>query len=185
MTAGRGLLAAIGLALAAAVLVLGSLLSARTEGAIAGVTAALPSPGQQTCLPPPGWATRPLAAGESLAALAESYRLPLGELLSANCLPEADLAPGRLVYLPESTPTPPAACGPPPDWVLTFTGSTDDLGGLAATFGLSEQELRQANCLEAGAVLRAGHRLYLPATPTATASPASTQAELLAPSATP
>jgi LysM repeat protein len=184
LTLGRGLLLSIGLSLAAAVLVLASLLSAGTEGVIAGVTPRAASPQPNSCQPPAGWAARPLAAGESLAELAASYGLPLGELLAANCLTETTPDPGQLLFLPASTPTPAAACGPPAGWVLTIPGPSDDLGQLAASFGVSEQDLRQANCLEPGTPLHAGQRLYLPATPTASVAPATPPIELATPSAT-
>jgi len=74
--------------------------------------------------------------------------------------------------LPSSTPTATLACQPPSGWILYKVQTGDTIEELANRFGLSKEQIREANCLVSDRILP-DTELYLPAetpTPTATAT---------------
>lgn len=62
---------------------------------------------------------------------------------------------------PTAAPSP-QACGPPAGWVTYTVRSGDTLGRLSRAYGISVEQLRQANCLPGSNLIVAGQQLYVP-----------------------
>ncbi|NOH13705.1 MAG: LysM peptidoglycan-binding domain-containing protein [Chloroflexi bacterium] len=83
-----------------------------------------------------------------------------------------------------------ANCGPPDGWVLYSIQEGDTLDSLAAEYGISDNDLQQANCLGDSIVLVADQSVYVPPPPTATvtatstAEPTATETPLASPTIT-
>jgi len=84
--------------------------------------------------------------------------------------PPVTLPPGAATFTPSpsSTNTPTLtltfilpSCQPPPDWVSIVVAPGETLAGLAQTYGVTVEELAQANCLIVN-TLPAGSILYVP-----------------------
>ncbi len=90
----------------------------------------------------------------------------------------ATLASGFRPFLPTTDLTR-QACPQPEGWVVYLYKSTDSLALLGNYYGLSPQELLDANCLTSPAQLSAGDRVFVPGatitpTPTITFTPTAT-----------
>ncbi len=79
----------------------------------------------ETCNVPSGWVKYIVKPGDTLAILAEKHRSTVGLLMQANCLGDAQIIPGRELFLPpmpvqEPTPRPGMPVSPehhaPPGW---------------------------------------------------------------------
>jgi hypothetical protein len=157
------------LAILAPAIVIGSVFAARAESNLVHQASASgrsggPS-GSVDCSPPTGWVPIQAQPGDSLARLAAGAGLSLETLEAANCLGR-EIQPGDFVYLPgtpESSPTP---CGPPSDWVLRRVADDEGLQDLALELGITETELRAANCLGPFTSVFSGVRIYVPPSPT-------------------
>ncbi len=167
------------LALLAPAIVIGSVLAARAETSLAHQPSfGVDSSRAVNCAPPAGWVPVQAQPGDSLSRLAAQAGTSLETLETANCLGR-EIQPGDFVYLPatpsSSSPTP---CGPPSDWVLQQVSEDMGFQELAQELGVSEAELREANCLGPFTTISNGVRIYVPLTatpsPTATPRPTST-----------
>ncbi len=129
-----------------------------------------PSP---ACPPPGGWQPYVVREGDSLHVLAWQRGTTTYALLQANCLAEATLVAGQVLYLPplpgapRPTPTlrplPAVPCGQPPaSWRPYVVRRGDTLSDLAIRYGTTVPAIMSANCL-ASTTIYAGQRLYLPA----------------------
>lgn len=134
----------------------------------------LPSP-PPACLPPAGWQPYVVREGDSLHVLAWQRGTTTYAVLQANCLTEATLVAGQVLYLPPlpgaprptATPRslPAVPCGQPPaSWRPYVVRRGDTLSDLAIRYGTTVPAILSANCL-ASTTIYAGQRLYLPAQP--------------------
>jgi LysM repeat protein len=161
---------------------------------------ATPTP---TCKDTPSeWVVHEVMAGELLPAIAEFYGIPLQVLRDGNCLSSDSLPPGSFLYVPRArilptgtpTPTPPTptatqqkpkkpqgsvsrCSGPPKGWIAYKVRRGDNLFRIALAYGLSDEELAYANCLESS-IIHVGQIIYVPSypsrTPKRTATPRPT-----------
>lgn len=131
-----------------------------------------------TCPAPPGWVPYRVKQAETMASLAGIVGVSEEELRRNNCI-EGELNVGETLFLPVVDLAPsPSACGPPPGWKLRTIEAGVTVADIAQQYGIREEVLRRANCLEVVAQVETGLRIYLPATPAAS----DTEVE---PSATP
>jgi LysM repeat protein len=170
------------LAVLAPAIVIGSVFAARAESALPHQASfGVDSSRALNCSPPAGWVPVQAQPGDSLSRLASQAGISLETVETANCLGR-EVQPGDFVYLPatpsSSSPTP---CGPASNWVLQQVPSGTTFQELAKALGVSEAELRAANCLGPFTTIQDGVRLYVPPTatplPTATPRPTSTPTE--------
>jgi hypothetical protein len=171
------------LALLAPAFVIGGVLAARAETNLAHQPSfGVNSSRAVNCAPPAGWVPVEAQPGDSLARLAARSGMSLETLGTANCLGR-EIQPGDFVYLPatpsSSSPTP---CGPPSNWVLQRVSEDKGFKELAQELGVSEAELREANCLGPFTAILNGVRIYVP--PTATPAPTATPRPTLTPTTT-
>jgi LysM repeat protein len=147
-------------ALVSSLLVAGSLLASLGEGE--GVLALLPSlTPTATLLPPP---TRPIptpAPGEPTFTASPS---------------------ATLTEIPSPTATPTPRCAYPEGWVPIIVQPGDTLRSLARTYGISPDELAEANCL-IGNTLVPDTTLYVPPLPPASSETPAPTAEACGPPA--
>ncbi len=133
-----------------------------------------PSP-SPACLPPAEWQPYVVREGDLLHVLAWERGTTTYAVLQANCLAEATLVSGQVLYLPPlpgaprptATPRslPAVPCGrPPASWRIYVVRKGDTLSDLAIRFGTTVPAIQSANCLP-GTTIYAGQRLYLPAQP--------------------
>lgn len=152
------------------------------------VTASPPPPAN--CLPPPGWILVMILPGDTLDILAARYQTSPAALVQANCLTVAALLPGYGIYVPAPAIPPtftPIPCGPPFGWIQIVVQPGDTLYRIAALYGVTVTQLKQANCLVSD-FIGAGQRLWVPNVATLTPSATPIQIEFptstLEPSAT-
>jgi hypothetical protein len=196
MSRSLGLIVSLLLILLAPAIVLGGVFAARAESNLArqatGRARRLLS-GPVDCAPPAGWIPVQAGPGETLAQLAARSRTAVEAVETANCVSE-EIQPGDFVYLPATPAGSPTPCGPPPGWKLRQVGQDEGLPDLADELGVTEADLRMANCLGAFTNVLSGVRIYAPptstppptvtATATATASATPTREPTATPSAT-
>jgi hypothetical protein len=157
------------LAILAPALVIGSVFAGRAESNLTHQPSSSGrrggSVGSADCSPPTGWVPVQAQPGDSLARLASSSGLSPETLEAANCLGR-EIQPGDFVYLPATPASSPSPCGPPSDWVLRRLGDNEGLQDLALELGVTEADLRSANCLGPFTSVFNGVRIYAPPTPT-------------------
>jgi LysM repeat protein len=74
--------------------------------------------------------------------------------------PELEPA-ATLTHTPEPTPTA-TPCVPPAGWVAYTVQPGETLYGIAQRYGMTAEELQQANCLPSADVIQPGQNLYVP-----------------------
>ncbi len=143
-----------------------------------------PTPTPTVCVIPPGWDWLYIVQpGDSIYFIAQRHGTTASSIVGANCLDSYYLFPGQRLYLPAplpptSTATPrtptatPTPCTPPEGWTVYVVRPGDTLYSLALRYGVSIEDIMEANCLMSYYIY-AGQRLYLPS-PTPTATPTST-----------
>lgn len=136
-------------------------ISTATPTATESVTPASPA---QACVPPSGWVTYVVQAGDTLSGLGELVGAGIAELQEVNCLPGPLIVIGQRISLPAQPPVRPTPCGQPADWVSYQVRSGDTLSQLAAATGVSLEQVRLANCRE-GDLIVVGESLFLPFRP--------------------
>jgi len=185
MSRSLGLIVSLLLILLAPAIVLGGVFAARAESNLArqatGRARRLLS-GPVDCAPPAGWIPVQAGPGETLAQLAARSRTAVEAVETANCVSE-EIQPGDFVYLPATPAGSPTPCGPPPGWKLRQVGQDEGLPDLADELGVTEADLRMANCLGAFTNVLSGVRIYAP--PTSTPAPTVTATATATASATP
>lgn len=150
------------------------------------------------CPRPNGWIDYIVQPGDDLASIAAQFNINPTILQVNNCLLEASVSPGQVLFVPVATPTPtfalpatftpPPPCGPPLTWTRYFVRPGDTLSSLARATGTTVQAIMFANCLESE-IIRVGQVLFLPRlpipTPSRTPSPTPTDTPTLTPTDTP
>jgi membrane-bound lytic murein transglycosylase D len=103
------------------------------------------------------WRYHPVVAGDTLASVAQEYRVPEAELASANQLHEGDSVAGVEALI---VPVPPAA-EPLARTRLYTVRRGDTLVTIADRFGVSLSQLRRWNAIPSGIRVAAGRRLHV------------------------
>jgi membrane-bound lytic murein transglycosylase D len=103
------------------------------------------------------WRYHPVAAGDTLAAVAQEYRVTLAELAAANQLSAGDSIAGLEALV---VPVPPAA-EPLARTRLYTVRRGDTLVTIADRFGVSLSQLRRWNGIPSGIRVQAGRRLHV------------------------
>jgi type VI secretion system secreted protein VgrG len=131
----------------------------------------LPVTPPPSCPPPAGWQAYLVQPGDTLQVLAVSYNTTPEALIQANCLPTASLQPGAYLYLPPAPTRTPIPCGPPSSWIRYTVVRGDTLYSLAQYYGVTVQQIQQANCMGSSTILVTGRQLYVPPKPPRTFTP--------------
>jgi len=103
------------------------------------------------------WRYHPVVAGDTLATVAQEYRVPEAELASANQLSEGDSIAGVEALV---VPVAPAA-EPSARTRLYTVRRGDTLVTIADRFGVSLSQLRRWNGIPSGVRVAAGRRLHV------------------------
>jgi membrane-bound lytic murein transglycosylase D len=103
------------------------------------------------------WRYHPVVAGDTLASVAQEYRVPEAEVASANQLSEGDSIAGVGALV---VPVPPAA-EPSARTRLYTVRRGDTLVTIADRFGVSLSQLRSWNGIPSGVRVAAGRRLHV------------------------
>ncbi len=113
------------------------------------------------------WRYHPVVAGDTLASVAQEYRVPEAELASANELSKGDSIAGVEALI---VPVPPAA-EPSARTRLYTVRRGDTLVTIADRFGVSLSQLRRWNAIPSGIRVAPGRRLHVAEpTPVSTAT---------------
>jgi membrane-bound lytic murein transglycosylase D len=103
------------------------------------------------------WRYHPVVAGDTLASVAQEYRVPEAEVVSTNQLSEGDSIAGVEALV---VPVPPAA-EPSAHTRLYTVRRGDTLVTIADRFGVSLSQLRSWNGIPSGVRVAAGRRLHV------------------------
>jgi membrane-bound lytic murein transglycosylase D len=103
------------------------------------------------------WRYHPVAAGDTLASVAQEYRVPVADLAAANQLSAGDSVAGLEALV---VPVPPAA-EPLARTRLYTVRRGDTLVTIADRFGVSLSKLRRWNGIPSGTRVQAGRRLHV------------------------
>ena len=143
--------------------------SATSTEVVPTATPAITAPAGTLCPPPVGWQAYLVQPGDTVASLAEQSGVSEETLREANCLGDAPMTPGQIVFLTVSgdmvTRTPAVTpCVPPAGWVRYTVRPGDTLVALAAYCGMTVESVMRGNCLTE-TVIYVGTTLYLPCVP--------------------
>lgn len=124
------------------------------------------------CKTPQEWMPVIVNADQSLKELATLYNTSADMLQQGNCLKEAAVKAGTILFIPVTGGTvqptqqsqSSAPCGPPVGWVIYYVQAGDTLYGIASSVGISVNQLMTANCLK-GSNIYVGQKLYVPYLP--------------------
>jgi LysM repeat protein len=158
----------------------------------AGITAATPAAAPSTTSSSSaapaggGYAVQP---GDTLSGIAAAHGVSLSALAAANGVSPSSFAiAGTTLHIPSASAEAPAAssssAGPPPLGGYTVRPG-DSLSGIAATAGVSMQQLAWMNGLDPSHYLLAGTVLKLPTGAAAPSNPAPAPAQTIVPTAAP
>ncbi len=147
-------------------------------------TATLPPP-PTGCLPPANWIAVSVQPYETLDSLAAMYGTSTDALSQANCLVSAQLVAGSVLYVPARPTSTPVPCGAPPDWIIYYVQPGDTLYHISLLYGVTVQQLQQANCLGYSTFIKSGQPLRVPNVPTSTPWLTATWTAIPAATATP
>lgn len=123
---------------------------------------------------PAGPIRHKVAAGESVAVIAEKYGSTIKDIISANSLPaDGRLGVGQELLIPVAGPSggPGPTATPGTTGLMYTVSSGDTISGLAAKYKSQVDWIMQANNMKPGETLHIGRALLIPlvpATPTAT-----------------
>ncbi len=148
------------------------------------LTFTLPPP-PTACPPPAGWVAYIVQAGDTLENLATRYQVSVEMLGQTNCLLTASILPGTVLYVPPTPTRTPVPCGPPRGWVTYIVQAGDTLYHLSQVYGVTVQQLQNANCLGSSTLIRTGQVLYVPPGPTRTPVTTGTPTPTSTPTGTP
>lgn len=157
------------------------ILPALTQSPAPSSTAVSPS----ACPPPAGWIGIVVGPADTLDSLALRYGTSAQALMQANCLTNAVLTTGTLIYVPPAAPASPSPiatlyvaspfptrtsipCGAPYGWVRYTVQPGDTLYHIATSYGITTDQLQRANCLGSSTTIRIGQLLWVPNLPTRT-----------------
>jgi LysM repeat protein len=151
----------------------------------AGITASIPSTAPTQIQPQGGYAVQP---GDTLSGIAASHGVSLSALAAANGVsPDSFAIAGTTLKIPSASAAPASSSsssGPPPLGGYTVRPG-DSLSGIAATAGVSMQQLAWMNGLDPGNYLLAGTVLKLPTGAQAPSTSAPAPAQTIVPAAAP
>jgi LysM repeat protein len=152
----------------------------------AGITASIPSTAPTQIQPQGGYAVQP---GDTLSGIAASHGVSLSALAAANGVsPDSFAIAGTTLKIPSASAAPASSStsssGPPPLGGYTVRPG-DSLSGIAATAGVSMQQLAWMNGLDPDNYLLAGTVLKLPTGASAPSNPAPAPAQTIVPAAAP
>lgn len=106
------------------------------------------------CTPPDGWSVMMVQVGDTLDSLASSYGTTADALMKANCLLSNKIIVGMPLYVPHPpTATSEKACGAPPSWVYYTIRHGDTLYKISKMYGITVEELMEANCLVSNQII--------------------------------
>lgn len=132
-------------------------------------TNTLPPP-PTTCLPPAGWVPISIQPYDTLASIAQTYRVDPFELQQANCLVSNELIAGSFLYVPPLPTVTRIACGAPAGWIIYIVQPGDTLFRISLLYRVSVSQLQQANCLGGSSAIYTGQQLRVPNVATSTAT---------------
>jgi LysM repeat protein len=152
----------------------------------AGITASIPSTAPTQITPGGSYAVQP---GDTLSGIAAAHGVSLSSLAAANGVsPDSFAIAGTTVKIPSASAAPSSASssstGPPPLGGYTVRAG-DSLSGIAATAGVSMQQLAWMNGLDPDNYLLIGTVLKLPTGAQAPATSAPAPAQTVVPAAAP
>ena len=140
-----------------------------------------------------------IKAGDSCLAIAIRYDVSVASIILQNKLdPDCTVAVGHTILIPHPTPTlapvptatkfgapPVTATNTPPPYPTYVVVSGDTCLGIALRYGLTLDELMQANNIADCNLLSVGRVLYVPVHPTATATGPARRTATPSPTASP
>ena len=144
-----------------------------TSTPLSGITATpAGSAGSATSSPltrsaPKDWVPIVVQPNQTLDDLASQYKTSPDALQQGNSLKDKIIQAGMILYVPLTTSTTPTSegtttqCGVPAGWVYYYVQPGDTLYGIATAFGISVNQLMNANCLNASTIY-IGQALYVP-----------------------
>jgi LysM repeat protein len=152
----------------------------------AGITASIPSTAPTQIQPQGGYAVQP---GDTLSGIAVSHGVSLSALAAANGVsPDSFAIAGTTLNIPSASAAPTSSssstAGPPPLGGYTVRAG-DSLSAIAATAGVSMQQLAWMNGLDPDEYLLTGTVLKLPTGAQAPSNPAPAPAQTVVPAAAP
>jgi N-acetylmuramoyl-L-alanine amidase len=151
---------------------------------VSEASTALTSAAPATSAAQGGYAVQP---GDTLSGIAASHGVSLSTLAAANGVsPDSFAIAGTTLKIPTASATAPASstAGPPPLGGYTVRPG-DSLSGIAATAGVSMQQLAWMNGLDPSHYLLAGTVLKLPTGAPAPSNPAPAPSQTIVPQAAP
>lgn len=151
-----------------------------------GITGSIPSTAPTQIQPQGGYAVQP---GDTLSGIAASHGVSLTALAAANGVsPDSFAIAGTTLKIPSASAAPASSpgssSGPPPLGGYTVRPG-DSLSGIAATAGVSMQQLAWMNGLDPDNYLLVGTVLKLPTGASAPANPAPAPSQTIVPAAAP
>src|SRR3954471_18852900 len=163
-----------------------SVSEASTALSNAGITASIPSTAPTQINPQGGYAVQP---GDTLSGIAAAHGVSLSALAAANGVsPDSFAIAGTTVKIPSASAAPSSSStsssGPPPLGGYTVRPG-DSLSGIAATAGVSMQQLAWMNGLDPDNYLLTGTVLKLPTGAPVPSNPAPAPAQTIVPQAAP
>jgi N-acetylmuramoyl-L-alanine amidase len=163
-----------------------SVSEASTALANAGITGSIPSSAPTQITPGGSYAVQP---GDTLSGIAVSHGVSLSALAAANGVsPDSFAIAGTTLKIPSASASPSSSssstAGPPPLGGYTVRPG-DSLSGIAATAGVSMQQLAWMNGLDPDNYLLAGTVLKLPTGASAPSNPTPAPAQTIIPAAAP
>jgi LysM repeat protein len=131
-------------------------------------TATLTPAPSTNCPPPNGWHAITVGNDDTLTSLASAYDTTAEQLTQQNCLLTANVEAGMMLYVPNVTQATTAPCSPPAGWTVYIVQAGDSLYHISWSYGLTVQELQQANCRGTSYLIHTGEKLYVPRVATRT-----------------
>ena len=135
-------------------------------------TTAAPTPTTPATPPPGGSLNYEVKSGDTLAAIAERFRVNVDDIVAASNLPDPDvLSVGQVLTIPTGGSTGSAGTGTTPATTGTtapsgersyIVESGDTLSGIAERFGVSVDAIVEANGLESPDSLSVDYVLIIP-----------------------
>lgn len=116
---------------------------------------------------PKEWMPIIVMPGQTLNDIAAQYKTSADALKVGNCLTDAPVQEQTIIFVPlgaSQTSQTSAQCGAPAGWVYYYVQPGDTLNSIAAAFGISVNQLMNANCLST-TYIYAGQVLYVPNVP--------------------
>jgi LysM repeat protein len=157
--------------------------TAITETQAPATSTFTPPSSPTSCPLPPGWSSYRLVPEDTWDSLAVRYATSIESLLQANCLNTTELVPGTLLFVPPVPTRTSLSCGAPSGWRPYTVQAGETLYRISLAYGITVQQLQNANCMGSSTFIRAGQLLYVPYW--ATRTPSQIANPTLTPTGTP